>query len=654
MYSASLLAILLALCLGIAVAVQSVNYKVEGLLIESAGRGLVQSATTLAESLNRVLFEHDLQSRMIAQGPVLRRSDSDALATYIRSLKSTWPEYMGLQVVDAVGTVIAATDASLIGDNASRRVWYKTLSEGGRIDLRGADLFDGAHRMMLFPAPILGDEGQFLGAVVLQVGLQSMDFILDGARRSPALRSPGARLDYQLVTDDGMVLYDSSIHEQRSERHAERGHTTLNGSGKIGYREELHPQRHVSVITGYAPVNRYGQVPGWQWTVLVRTDRDAILTPFHRLMATTMIWGGLGLLIFVAILLWIIGRLKRASAAPASVPAGVSTAVIANVRPPMQGAGQNMGSRAVVGKSQPSRADEGRPTLADPLTVDRRRWEELGQWVRLAEVNRVCLFKNHREDGELWASRRYEWIGLGEVSRTEWSQWFSWSLRAKGFSRWEHTLAQGHVISGAVTTFPAAEAAALMSCGIHTVLVVPLCIDGEWWGFVEFDHCFTERVWSAPEEQGLRAMVELLQTVIQQAAGEEHLQRLLAIIDTVLESTADGILVVDQQGNLVNFNQRLVAMWNLPDAVTESRLTEEIMGWMMRQLKIPDVLLRTMSELGSEPDVESYDILELQDGRMVERLSKPRKEGDQCDGRIWIFRESIALKPTTLSVHSSQ
>ena len=149
-------------------------------------------------------------------------------------------------------------------------------------------------------------------------------------------------------------------------------------------------------------------------------------------------------------------------------------------------------------------------------------------------------------------------------------------------------------------------------------------------------------------------MVELLETVIQQAAGEEHLERLLAVIDTVLESTADGILVVDGEGNLVKFNQRLVAMWNMPDAVTESRLTEELMGWMMRQLKTPDVLLRTMSELGNEPDAESYDILELQDGRMVERLSKPRKDGDRCDGRIWIFRESIALKLTTLSVHSSQ
>ena len=78
------------------------------------------------------------------------------------------------------------------------------------------------------------------------------------------------------------------------------------------------------------------------------------------------------------------------------------------------------------------------------------------------------------------------------------------------------------------------------------------------------------------------------------------------------------------------------------------------MGWMMRQLKSPDVLLRTMSELGGEPEAESYDILELQDGRMVERLSKPRKEGDRYDGRIWTFRESIALRLTTLSVHTSQ
>ena len=655
MYSVSLLAILLALCLGIGLAVRSASHHIEELLVESAGRGLAQYATALAESLNRVLFEHDLQSQIVAQSPVLRRSDSDTLATYLRGLTTlTWPDYMGLQVLNAAGTVIAATDSSQVGEHVGQHAWYKTLLEGGRLDMRGADFFDPTRRMMLFPTPILGDEGQFLGVVVLQVGLRSMEFILDGAKRSTVLRSPAAKLEYQLVATDGMVLYDSAFQDKTAERHVAIGQTMLSGSGKTGYREELHPQRHVAVLTGYAPVNRYGQVPGWQWTLLVRTDREAILTPFHRLVATTMIWGGMGLLVFVAILLWIIGRLKKASTLPQSQMARMSEVARTDVRSPVQPAGQHKRARALLRKPDPLRADKTHPTSVEPVTVDRGRWEELRRWVRLAEVNRVSLFKNHREDGELWASRRYEWIGLGEVARTEWSQWFSWSLRAKGFSRWEHTLAQGQVISGSVNTFPPAEAAALMSCGIHTVLVVPLSIGGEWWGFVEFDHCFTERVWSGSEEQGLRAMVELLQAVIQQAPGEEHLQRLLAIIDMVLESTSDGILVVDREGNLVNFNQRLVSMWNMPDAVTESRLTEEIMGWMMRQLKIPDVLLRTMSELGNEPDAESYDILELQDGRMVERLSKPRKEGDRCDGRIWIFRESIALTPTTLSVHSSQ
>jgi hypothetical protein len=657
-YSLGLLSLLLGLCLAIGLSAQSASRTVETYLVDVAGRGLTQSATALAESLNRALFEHSLQSQTIAQSPLLRGVDPDALAMYLRGLKGTWPDYMSLEVIDAAGLIIAATDSSQVGRNADQHAWYKTWLAGGRMDFRGRDVFEHAGRLMLFPSPIIGDEGKFLGAVVLQVSLQSIELILDGVRRSMGSRPSTARLEYVLLANngdrhDGLVLYDSAQHERVGERRAKVDGTMLSALVKPSYREELHPERKLPVVTGYAPVNRYGQVPGWQWTVLIRMDREAILTPFHRLVATMMIWSVMGLLIFLAVLLWIIGRLRAASETPRLVTAEVIPVASAEVRRPLRPAVQDTGQRGSVRKTE-SLPTEPLQSSLDTAAFDPGRWEELRRWVRAAEVNRVCLFKNHREDGDLWASRRYEWIGLGEVARTEWSQWFSWSLRAKGFSRWEHTLAQGQAITGAVAAFPPAEATALMSCGIHTVFVVPLCIRGEWWGFVEFDHCFTERVWSEPEQQGLRTMVDLLQTVIQQTAGEADLQRLLAVIDTVLESTADGILVVDGEGNLVNFNQRLVSMWSMPDAVTESRLTEEIMGWMMRQLKIPDVLLRTMSELGGEPEAESYDILELQDGRMVERLSKPRKEGERYDGRIWIFRESIALRLSTLSVHSSQ
>lgn len=658
-YSLGLLALLLGLCVAFGLSAQVANRTIEGYLVDLAGRGLAQSAAALAESLNRTLFEHSLQSRTIAESPLVRRSDPDALAAYLRNVKGAWPEYMGLEVIDADGRITASTDPSLIGQNADQHVWYQTLLKGGKLDLRGHDIVEHAGRLMLFPSPIVGDEGQFLGVVVLKVGLQSMEFILDGARRSTGLRSSSARPDYMLVAgndgNDGLVLYDSAQHEPAQEHRTRMSVAALSAFVKAGYREELHPERKLPVVTGYAPVTRYGQVPGWRWTVVVRMDRESILMPFHRLIETMMIAGGAGLLIFIAVLLWIINRLRMASKAGAPRPVADEAIATASsdVRRRVRDAGQDTVRRTPLPKAELPQT-EALQSSVEKVAFDPKQWEELKRWVRVAEVNRVSLFKNHREDGELWASRRYEWIGLGEVARTEWSQWFSWSLRAKGFSRWEQLLAQGQVISGAVSTFPPAEATALMSCGIHTVFVVPLYIRGEWWGFVEFDHCFTERIWSEPEQQGLRSMVDLLQTVIQQASGEADLQRLLGVIDTVLESTADGILVVDGEGNLVNFNQRLVSMWNMPDAVTESRLTEEIMGWMMRQLKIPDVLLRTMSELGGEPDAESYDILELQDGRMVERLSKPRKDGDRYDGRIWTFRESIALRLTTLSVHSSQ
>lgn len=284
----------------------------------------------------------------------------------------------------------------------------------------------------------------------------------------------------------------------------------------------------------------------------------------------------------------------------------------------------------------------GRPGEAggEDRFCDASLWDLIKRWVRAAEVNRVCVFENHfGEDGSRWASRRYEWIGLGAVARTERSQWFSWSMRAKGFSRWEEKLGSGEALYGAVRKFPDAERAALASCGIKSILVMPVFVQQTWWGFIEFDHCLSEREWTEAETQGLMAAAHLLAAAIASREPGEELQRLLARLDAALESTADGLLVVDGQGTLIGFNQRLAAMWRIPNSVAESRSIEEIVGWMMGQLKAPELLLRTVSELDDRPGSESYDILELKDGRMFERFSRPRCDGRDYAGRVWSFRE---------------
>lgn len=662
-YSMALFVVLLAIGVVMAVGMQSTVRYVETFAVDVAGKGLAQSAATLAESLDRALFEHALEGQTIAQAILVFHSDIDRLSTHLRTLKTVMPDYMNVQVVDSKGRVIASTISSQVGTDAGQKPWFQALHQRVGMDLSERNLFDSQSRSMIFYTPLIGEEGQFFGAVVLQVGFQSLEFLLDASKRSSLLQPSTGRVEYQLIAHDGTLLY-GSVDTGKVMKRVSALSPSINGTVKPGYREEFDSYRNLALVSGYAPVNRYGQVPGWHWTVLIRLDRDSILASFHRFVAMAMMWVGLGLVILIGTLFWLIGRLKRASQrmlvhsaprVPQSVAETAAQPFFQRTQNTQAAAPEIPSPEVSKGDSSPSSRKDQSPVQIKPPALDPAQWESLRRWVRLAEVNRVCLFKNHRgEDNEPWVSRRYEWIGLGEVARSEWSQWFSWSLRAKGFTRWEHQLSQGHTISGAVSTFPSAESEALASCDIHTVLVVPLMISGQWWGFIEFDHCFTDHLWSDEEQQGLQAVGNLLQSVIQFGSGEETLSQALAIMDAVLESTADGLLVVDEDGALITFNQRLVSMWKMPDAVTESRLTEEMMGWMMRQLKVPNVLLCTMNELGGEPDAESYDILELQDGRLVERFSKPRQQGDQSHGRIWIFRESSAPKSSTSSVHLSQ
>lgn len=101
-----------------------------------------------------------------------------------------------------------------------------------------------------------------------------------------------------------------------------------------------------------------------------------------------------------------------------------------------------------------------------------------------------------------------------------------------------------------------------------------------------------------------------------------------------------GRQISEADGHRVSMNRRLASMWHMPDAIAESRAMDQIVGWMMGRLRAPDAFLRTVSELDFQWDSNSYDILELDDGRTIERFSKPTRDDNDPAGRVWIFRES--------------
>ena len=115
-------------------------------------------------------------------------------------------------------------------------------------------------------------------------------------------------------------------------------------------------------------------------------------------------------------------------------------------------------------------------------------------------------------------------------------------------------------------------------------------------------------------------------------------------IRATLESTADGILVLDATGKIVAHNTKFAELWNIPESVLDSGIDRKWMDYVLPQLKDPEGFLRTMRSLYEDSVALCDDLVEFKDGRVFERHSEPQRAWGRNIGRVWGFRDITARR----------
>lgn len=127
--------------------------------------------------------------------------------------------------------------------------------------------------------------------------------------------------------------------------------------------------------------------------------------------------------------------------------------------------------------------------------------------------------------------------------------------------------------------------------------------------------------------------------VTEQVHVQAALEESVSLLRATLNSTADGILVVDHRGRVSAFDDRFAELWRIPRHLVEARDDEALLAGVLDQLEDPQAFREQVMSLYASPAQESFDVLRFRDGRVLERYSRPQRVGADIVGRVWSFRD---------------
>jgi len=147
--------------------------------------------------------------------------------------------------------------------------------------------------------------------------------------------------------------------------------------------------------------------------------------------------------------------------------------------------------------------------------------------------------------------------------------------------------------------------------------------------------CALTKKWQLMQES--RIHLNSLERIVSERT--DSLKHSFSLIRSTLESSYDGIAIVDNHHKLIDFNNRLSQIWKFPDTLLTAKDFLEIQNFIIQQLKYPKMYTEKIEEIKLNNDEKLLETLRLKDNRVIEVYTQANILNEKPIGRIWSFRD---------------
>lgn len=170
---------------------------------------------------------------------------------------------------------------------------------------------------------------------------------------------------------------------------------------------------------------------------------------------------------------------------------------------------------------------------------------------RVTDSDRVYFYKNRKKENTLYMELAVEETAKGVASVDEFMEP---QFKYDNYPWWHQKLSSNQVINAQVEDIPAPARKTLQEQEIKSLLVIPISMNDEWFGYIGFAQIQRERIWKEDEVSLLKTAAGIIAAFEKRQQIENSLLQQRNYTETILDSLPSIYLLMDEDLNFVQWN----------------------------------------------------------------------------------------------------